>query len=148
MVASGCTGNRPNGLSARLPPTPSPSTARPADNSCTVIIEMAVAAGWRAYGLVMPTASLIEVVRTAAPASTLNGSRAGPSSPNQISSSPRCSAYWRNSTICGAGAEGNNHTPVLGGTGCVDYTATQFGLERSSWAWRGFGPSRAKKLLG
>src|ERR1700716_134320 len=80
----------------------------------------------------MPTASLIDLVRTAAPASTLSGSRAGPSSPSQTSSSPICSAYWRNSTMCWAGADGNNHTPVFGGTVCEDYTArpaTTAGLE-------------------
>src|SRR5438105_3089464 len=37
----------PSGPSARLRPTPRPSTARPPDSSWTVIIETAVIAGWR-----------------------------------------------------------------------------------------------------
>src|SRR5579862_5208500 len=73
----------------------------------------------------MPMARRMERVRGAAAASTDSGSRAGPSSPSQISSSPMCSACSTHSTSCGAGAAGKIQTPDFGkGTAaCEDYTA-------------------------
>ncbi len=85
-----------------------------------VIIDTAVVAGWRTYGLVIPTASRIRFVRVAAAASTASGSRCGPSSPSQISSKPRSSACWMNSTMRGPVADGNSHTPVSRTTVCED----------------------------
>src|SRR5262249_1862198 len=50
-------------------------------------------------------------VRAAAAARSANGSRAGPSSPSQTSSSPNASAARMVSTMVCAGASGKNQTP-------------------------------------